>query len=308
MISYLIKRLLQGGLVLFLVTFFTFTVMFFMPGDPARTMVGQARVTEEQLELIRDKWNLNDGFFERYWSWMSNLLTGDLGTSMMRPGQPIGDMIQGASWMTIQLTTLAMLISLTISIPIGVLAATRRNSVLDYLTTLGSTLGVAIPNYWIGIMAIVFFSVNLGWLPPYGADSWKAYLLPVIVLSIEEMAAVMRLMRGTTIEVLGQDYVKTAQAKGLKRNLILSRHVVRNALLPVITLIGYRMAFILSGTIVIETVFSWPGLGQLFFDAITNKDLQVVQAIVLLLASIVVLMNILTDMMYAVIDPRVRVR
>ncbi len=308
MISYLIKRLLQGGLVLFLVTFFTFTVMYFMPGDPARTMVGQARVTDEQLELIREKWNLNDGFFERYWSWISNLLTGDLGISMMRPGQPITDMIQGASWMTIQLTSLAMLISLLVSIPIGVLAATRRNSVLDYLTTLGSTLGVAVPNYWIGIMAIVLFSVNLGWLPPYGADSWKAYLLPVIVLSIEEMAAVMRLMRGTTIEILGQDYVKTAQAKGLRRNAILVRHVVRNALLPVITLIGYRMAFILSGTIVIETVFSWPGLGQLFFDAITNKDLQVVQAIVLLLASIVVLMNILTDMMYAVIDPRVRVR
>lgn len=308
MLSYLIKRLLQGGLVLFLVTFFTFTVMYFMPGDPARTMVGQARVTEEQLELIREKWNLNDGFVERYWSWIGNLLTGDLGTSMMRPGQNIGDMIAGAAGMTLQLTTLAMLISLSIAIPIGVLAATKRNSALDYLTTLGSTLGVAVPNYWIGIMAIVFFSVNLGWLPPYGADSWKAYILPVLVLSIEEMAAVMRLMRGTTIEVLSQDYVKTAQAKGLKRNLILTRHVVRNALLPVITLIGYRMAFILSGTIVIETVFSWPGLGQLFFDAITNKDLQVVQAIVLLLTCIVVLMNIVTDMMYAVVDPRVRVR
>lgn len=308
MLSYLIKRLLQGGLVLFLVTFFTFTVMYFMPGDPARTMVGQARVTEEQLELIREKWNLNDGFVERYWSWISNLLTGDLGTSMMRPGQNIGDMIAGAAGMTLQLTTLAMFISLSIAIPIGVLAATKRNSALDYLTTLGSTLGVAVPNYWIGIMAIVFFSVNLGWLPPYGADSWKAYILPVLVLSIEEMAAVMRLMRGTTIEVLSQDYVKTAQAKGLKRNLILTRHVVRNALLPVITLIGYRMAFILSGTIVIETVFSWPGLGQLFFDAITNKDLQVVQAIVLLLTCIVVLMNIVTDMMYAVVDPRVRVR
>ncbi len=308
MISYLIKRLLQGGLVLFLVTFFTFTVMYFMPGDPARTMVGQARVTEAQLELIREKWNLNDGFLERYWSWMSNLLTGDLGTSMMRPGQPINDMIQSASWMTLQLTTLAMTISLLIAVPVGVLAATKRNSVLDYISTFGSTLGVAIPNYWIGIMAIVFFSVNLGWLPPYGADSWRAYILPVVVLSIEEMAAVMRLMRGTTIEVLSQDYVKTAESKGLRRNVILTRHVVRNALLPVITLIGYRMAFILSGTIVIETVFSWPGLGQLFFDAITNKDLQVVQAIVLLLTCIVVLMNIITDMMYAVIDPRVRVR
>lgn len=308
MISYLVKRLLQGGLVLFLVTFFTFTVMYFMPGDPARTMVGQARVTEEQLELIRDKWDLNDPFLERYWSWISNLLTGDLGISMMRPGQAIGDMIQGAAWMTFQLTSLAMLISLTIAIPIGVLAATKRNSFLDYVSTFGSTLGVAIPNYWIGIMAIVFFSVQLGWLPPYGADSWKAYILPVVVLSIEEMAAVMRLMRATSIEVLGQDYVKTAQAKGLRQNVILARHVVRNALLPVITLIGYRMAFILSGTIVIESVFAWPGMGQLFFDAISNKDMQVVQAIVLLLTAVVVLMNIITDMMYAVIDPRVRVK
>jgi ABC-type dipeptide/oligopeptide/nickel transport system permease component len=308
MISYLIKRLLQGGLVLFLVTFFTFTVMYYMPGDPARTMVGQARVTDEQLDLIREKWNLNDGFRERYVTWLGNLLSGDLGTSMMRPGQDIGDMIQGASWMTLQLTTLAMLISLLVAIPVGVLAATKRNSFLDYISTFGSTLGVAVPNYWIGIMAIVLFSVHLGWLPPYGADSWRAYILPVLVLSIEEMAAVMRLMRGTTIEILGQDYVKTAYAKGLRQNVILSRHVVRNALLPVITLIGYRMAFILSGTIVIETVFSWPGLGQLFFDAITNKDLQVVQAIVLLLTCIVVVMNIITDMMYAVIDPRVRVR
>src|SRR5699024_12556234 len=141
-------------------------VMYFMPGDPARTMVGQARVTEEQLDLIRDKWNLNDGFFERYWSWMSNLLTGDLGISMMRPGQPITEMIQSASWMTIQLTTLAITLAMLIAIPVGVLAATRRNSVLDYISTLGSTLGVAVPNYWIGIMAIVLFSVQLGWLPP----------------------------------------------------------------------------------------------------------------------------------------------
>lgn len=308
MLAYLIKRLLQGGLVLFLVTFFTFTVMYFMPGDPARTMVGQARATEEQLELIREKWNLNDGFFERYWSWLSNLLTGDLGISMMRPGQSISDMIVDASWYTLQLTTLSMAISLLVGIPIGILAATKRNSLLDYFTTLGSTLGVAVPNYWIGIMAIVLFSVRLGWLPPYGADSWQAYVLPVLVLSIEEMAAIMRLIRGTTIEVLGQDFVRTAEAKGLRRAPILVRHVFRNAMLPVITFIGYRMAFILSGTIVIETVFSWPGLGQLFFDAITNKDLQVVQAVVLLLTCIVVLMNILTDMMYAVIDPRVRVR
>lgn len=308
MAAYLIKRLLQGALVLALVSFLTFTVMYFMPGDPARSMVGQARVTEEQLDTIREKWGLNDPFHERFINWITNLLSGDLGTSMMRPGQDIGDMILSASGMTIQLTTMSFFISLAIAIPVGILAATKRNSILDYLTTIGSTAGVAIPNYWIGIMAIVVFSQQLGWLPPYGADSWKSYIMPVVVLSIEEVAAIMRLMRGTTIEVLGQDYIKTAQAKGLARNAILARHVVRNAFLPVVTLIGYRIAFILSGTIVIETVFAWPGLGQLFFDAISNQDLQVVQAIVLLLTSIVVLMNIITDLTYAFIDPRVRVQ
>jgi peptide/nickel transport system permease protein len=308
MAAYLLKRLLQGALVLAIVSLLTFTVMFFMPGDPARTMVGQARVTDEQLESIREKWGLNDPFHERFINWISNLLSGDLGTSMMRPGQDIGDMILSASGMTLQLTSMSFVISLAVAIPVGILAATKRNSVLDYITTIGSTAGVAIPNYWIGIMEIVVFSQQLGWLPPYGADSWKSYIMPVIVLSIEEMAAIMRLTRGTTIEVLGQDYIKTAQAKGLSRGVILARHVVKNAFLPVITMIGYRVAFILSGTIVIETVFAWPGLGQLFFDAISNQDLQVVQAIVLLLTFIVVLMNILTDLTYALIDPRVRVQ
>jgi peptide/nickel transport system permease protein len=308
MAAYLIKRLSQGVLVLFLVSLLTFFVIYFMPGDPARTMVGQARVTEEQLEAIRDKWGLNDPWYERYGNWIGNLLTGDLGTSMMRPGQSIEDMISSAASMTLRLNVMAFAISLLIALPVGVLAATKRNSFLDYFSTFGSTVGVAVPNYWIGIMAIVLFSVKLGWLPPYGADSWKSYILPVFVLSIEEMAATMRLMRGTTIEILGQDYVKTAEAKGLARNVILYRHVVRNAMLPVITLLGYRIAFILSGTIVIETVFAWPGLGQLFFDAISNQDLQVVQAIVLLLTTVVVIMNIVTDMTYAIIDPRVRVR
>ncbi|HVL23155.1 MAG TPA: ABC transporter permease [Thermomicrobiales bacterium] len=308
MAAYLVKRLLQGVFVLFLVSLLTFFVMYFMPGDPARTMVGQARVTEEQLDAIRDKWGLNDPWYERYGDWITNLATGDLGTSMMRPGQGIGDMIASAASMTIRLNLMSFTIALVVAIPIGVLAAVKRNSVLDYISTFGSTLGVAIPNYWIGVMAIVLFSVKLGWLPAYGADSWKSYVLPVIVLSIEEMAAVMRLMRGTTIEVLSQDYVQTARAKGLAQKVILMRHVVRNALLPVITLLGYRIAFILSGTIVVETVFAWPGIGQLFFDAITNQDLQVVQAIVLLLTAVVVIVNILTDLTYAVIDPRVRVR
>ena len=308
MLAYVTKRLLQGVLVLFLVSLLTFFVMYFMPGDPARTMVGQGYVTEETLEAIRDKWGLNDPWYERYGTWIGNILTGDLGTSMMRPGMTIGQMIGDAALMTLRLNVLSFIISLSVAVPLGILAATRRYSLLDYSSMLGSTLGVAIPNYWIALMGIVLFSVKLGWLPPYGSDSWKGYVLPVIVLSIEEIAALARLTRGATVEILGQDYVTTARAKGLSSRIVTLRHIVRNALLPVITLIGYRMAFILSGTIVIETVFAWPGLGRLFYQAIVSQDLQVVQSVVLLLTSIVVIMNIVTDLSYAVIDPRVRVR
>jgi peptide/nickel transport system permease protein len=308
MISYIVKRLLQGVIVLFLVSLLTFFVMYFMPGDPARNMVGQGRVTEEQLESIREKWGLNDPWYERYWEWISNVVTGDLGTSMARPGMEITQMIGDAALMTLRLNALSFVISLSIAIPVGILAAVKRYSIFDYVSMLGSTLGVAVPNYWIGLMGIVIFSVQLGWLPPYGSDSWKGYILPVIVLSIEEMAALARLTRGATIEVLGQDYVTTARSKGLSQTVVVTRHVVRNALLPVITLLGFRMAFILSGTIVIESVFAWPGLGRLFYQSITSQDLQVVQAIVLLLTSLVVVMNILTDLTYAFIDPRVRVR
>ncbi len=308
MTSYIAKRLLQGVLVLFLVSLLTFFVMYFMPGDPARNMVGQTRVTEVQLEAIRDKWGLNDPWYQRYWEWISNVVTGDLGTSMSRPGMAISQTIGDAALMTLRLNVLSFVISLAVAVPVGILAAVKRYSIFDYVAMLGSTLGVAIPNYWIGLMGIVIFSVNLGWLPPYGSDSWKGYILPVIVLSIEEMAALARLTRGATIEVLSQDFVTTARAKGLSQRIVVVRHVVRNALLPVVTLLGYRMAFILSGTIVIESVFAWPGLGRLFYQSITSQDLQVVQAIVLLLTAIVVVMNILTDLTYAFIDPRVRVR
>lgn len=308
MLTYLIQRLLQGLIVIFLVSLLTFLVMQAAPGDPVRLLVGQAYVTPEQLDAIRDKWGLNDPWYVQYWTWITNLARGDLGTSIIRQGVPISDMVREAALMTLRLNVLSFAISLLVAIPVGVLAAIKRYSWFDYSAMLGSTLGVAVPNYWIGLMAIIFFSVQVNWLPPYGADSWKSYILPVIVLSIEEMAALARLTRGATIEMMGQDFVTTARAKGLAPRVITLRHIVRNALLPVITIIGYRAAFILSGTIVVETVFAWPGLGRLFYNSIVSHDFQVVQAVVVLLTVIVVVMNILTDLTYAVIDPRVRVK
>ncbi len=308
MLTYLIQRLLQGVIVIFLVSLLTFIVMQLAPGDPVRLLVGEAYVTPEQLDAIRDKWGLNDPWYIQYWTWITNLAQGDLGTSIIRQGVPISDMVREAAGMTLRLNILSFVIATCIAIPVGVTAAIKRYSWFDYGSMLGSTLGVAVPNYWIGLMAIVIFSVQLGWLPPYGADSLKGYILPVIVLAIEEMAALARLTRGATIEVMSQDFVTTARAKGLAPKLVIVRHVVRNALLPVITIIGYRIAFILSGTIVVETVFAWPGLGRLFYNSIQSHDFQVVQAIVILLTVIVVVMNILTDLTYAFIDPRVRVR
>jgi peptide/nickel transport system permease protein len=308
MTSYIIKRLLQGVFVLFLVSLLTFMVMYFMPGDPARNMVGQGRVSETQLEAIRDKWGLNDPFLVRYWNWLSNIVRGDFGTSMMRPGMGIAEMIRDAATMTLRLNAMSFAVSLVLAIPVGIMAAVKRYSWFDYSAMLGSTLGIAMPNFWIALMAIYLFAVRLEWLPLYGTEGWKSYVLPVAILAFEETAALARLTRAATIEILGQDYVTTARAKGLTQRVVVARHVVRNALLPVITLLGYRAAFLLSGTIVIETIFAWPGLGRLFFQAITYQDLQLVQAIVLLLTALVVVMNIVTDLTYAFIDPRVRVR
>lgn len=308
MLTYLIQRLLQGVIVIFLVSLLTFIVMQLAPGDPVRLLVGQAYVTPEQLDAIRAKWGLDDPWYVQYWTWISNLARGDLGTSIIRQGVPISEMVTEAAGMTIRLNVMSFVIATSIALPVGIFAAVKRYSWFDYGSMLGSTLGVAVPNYWIGLMAIVLFSVQFDLLPPYGADSWRSYILPVIVLSIEEMAALARLTRGATIEVMGQDYVTTSRAKGLAPRIVIFRHIVRNALLPVITIIGYRIAFILSGTIVVETVFAWPGLGRLFYNSIQSHDFQVVQAIVILLTVIVVIVNILTDLTYAFIDPRVRVR
>ena len=202
----------------------------------------------------------------------------------------------------------AVSLSILIAIPLGIMAAFKRNSLLDYLTTATSTLGIAVPNYWIGILLIILFASKLGWLPTYGAsDGWRSLVMPVAVLTFEEVAGLIRVTRAATLETLSQDYVQTARAKGLREGVVMLRHVVRNALLPIVTVLGYRISFILSGTIVIETVFAWPGIGQLFSASLFNLDYQVVQALVMLFGILVVVGNLLTDLTYALIDPRIRV-
>lgn len=307
MFAYMVQRIVQGFVVLFLVTLLTFGIMQAAPGDPIDLMVGEAIITEEEFQRIREKWGFDRPWYEQYVSWLTNFAQGDLGRSVVRTGVPVHEMVLEAAWPTVQLNVLAMIIATSIAIPAGVFAAVKRYSIFDSGTMVWASAGVALPNFWVGLMLIILFALTLGWLPSFGAGTWKHYIMPVTVLAINETALLTRLMRGTTLEVMNQDYVTTARSKGLRENAVLVRHIVRNAMLPSVTVIGLRVAFLLSGTIVVETIFAWPGIGQLFITSVNRLDYQVVQAIVVLFTVFVVVANIVTDMIYAVIDPRIRV-
>ena len=319
MLPYIARRLLQGVVVIVLISAATFIVIRLMPGDPAYLLLGEGeiRISEEQIEAIRRRWGLDRPYHEQYLLWAWNLLRGDFGDSLIRTGVPVRQMIFETIPVTAKLNVISLAVALAVAIPAGIIAAVRRNSSFDYSTAVGSTLGVALPNFWLALMLIVLFALYVprwfgdlpvvGRIPPFGLKSWQGYILPVLVLTTEQMAVLTRVMRASMLETLGQDYVRTAYAKGLPNAIVLVRHAVRNALLPVVTVIGFRIAFILSGTIVVETVFALPGIGRLFTDSVFRLDYQVVQSLVVVLAVLVVAVNLLTDLTYAFIDPRIRI-
>ena len=309
MFGYIVRRLFEGLIVIILISIATFAIMRLMPGDPMDMLLGegQVRISKEQMEAIRARWGLDEPYYVQYFVWVKNFVTGNLGESLVRQGVPVRDMIFEAMPVTATLNIYALLIALGVSIPIGILAGMRRNSPLDYAASVGSALGIATPNFWLALMLIVIFSLMLGWLPPFGLRSASGYILPVIVLATEQMAIFTRVMRSSTAEVVTQDYVRTARSKGLPEHTVITRHAVRNSLLPIITVVGFRIAFLLSGTIIVETVFALPGIGRLFTDSVFRLDYQVVQSLVVVLAVLVVVVNLLTDLVYAVVDPRIRI-
>jgi ABC-type dipeptide/oligopeptide/nickel transport system permease component len=309
MLLYVVRRLLQGVLIIFLVSVITFVIMRLLPGDPLMLLLGDGKIKmpDELREAIRHKWGFDRPYYEQYLIWLSSLLRGDFGESLVRRGVPVREMILEAAPVTAFLNLSSLVIATIIAIPAGIIAGAKRNSWFDYSTAFFATLGVSLPNFWVALMGIILFAVMLGWVPPYGLKSWRGYLLPVAVLAAEQMALLARVMRGSTIETLSQDYVRTARAKGLTERWVVLRHAVRNALLPVVTVVGFQIAYILSGTIVIETIFALPGIGRLFIDSLGRLDYQVVQSLVVVLAALVVIVNILTDIVYAVVDPRIRI-
>ncbi len=305
---YILVRLAQALLVMFLVSIMVFTILHLAPGDPVTLLVGEAQMTNEQLAQIRRHWGLDRPLYVQYLSWLGNMMKGDFGTSITMGGLPVGTLLRTSAPATLKLNGLAFLFSLAVAIPAGIISAVRRYSIFDHTSMFLSTVGIALPGFWVGLMLIILFSLRLGWLPPFGMESWKSYILPVGVLATEQTALIARVMRSTTLEVMAQDYVTTARAKGLEERYVLLRHIVRNALLPVVTVLGYRLSFLLSGTVVIETIFAWPGIGRLLVNAIFRRDYQIVQTIVFLSASVIVMINLLTDLVYAYVDPRIRYR
>ncbi|MBW7886076.1 MAG: ABC transporter permease [Caldilineaceae bacterium] len=310
MLRYISVRLFQGAIVIFLISILTFAVMRLMPGDPVYLLMGegQVRISEEQIQAIRARWGLDRSYLEQYLIWAGNMLTGQFGESIIRTGVPVREMIFEAIPVTAQLNIYSLIAALLISVPMGIWAAVRRNSAVDYTSSVISVLGIATPNFWLSLVLIVVFALVLRWLPPFGLRSWQGFILPVAVLAVEQMAVYTRVMRSSTIEALKQDYVRTAYAKGLPNRAVILGHAVRNALLPLVTVIGFNVAFLLSGTIVVETIFALPGIGRLFTDSVFRLDYQVVQSLVVVLAVLVVVSNLITDLVYAVVDPRIRIQ
>lgn len=316
--NYLTFRILKGVFVVVLISLMTFVIMRLMPGDPVYLLLGEGQIpiTDAQIEAIRAKWGLDRPLHEQYLVWAGNLLRGDFGTSLIRPGVPVRQMIFEAIPFTALLNFYAITLALLVSIPLGIAAAVRRNSLVDYAASTGSAFGIATPNFWLALMLIVLFALYIprwfgdlplvGRIPPFGLRTWQGWILPVIVIATEEMAVLVRLVRSSVLELLPQDFVRTARSKGLSERLVLYRHVISNALLPIVTVVGFRIAFILSGTIIIETIFAIPGIGRLFVDSVLRLDYQVVQSLVVVFAVIVVVVNLLTDILYALVDPRIR--
>lgn len=316
--SYLTFRILKGLFVVVLISILTFIVMRVMPGDPVYLLLGEGVVpiTDEQIAAIRAKWGLDRPLPEQYMVWATNLLRGDFGQSLIRAGVPVRDMIFEAIPITALLNLYALTLALLVAIPFGIVAAVRRNTWVDYLGNALSALGIATPNFWLSLMLIVVFALwvprtigdlpLIGRIPPFGLRSWQGWILPVIVIATEEMAVIMRITRGAVLELLPQDFVRTARSKGLAQARVLYRHVVANALLPVVTVVGFRIAFVLSGTIIVENIFALPGIGRLFVDSVLRLDYQVVQSLVVVFALLVVVVNLLTDFVYALVDPRIR--
>ncbi len=314
MIAYLTKRFGIALLTLLFASVVVFAVLEVVPGDPARLMLGM-NATADAVQALRNQMGLDDPVIIRYFTWISHLAIGDFGKSYTY-SVPVIELIRERVAVSLPLAIFALILTTAIAIPVGIFSAARRGTFSDTATMGVTQIGVAVPNFWFALILIYVFAVWLrifpaGGFPGWSAGFWpaiKALILPAISLAALQAAVLARVARSALIEVLGADFIRTARAKGLPRNRVLWTHALRNAMIPVLTIIGLQFSYLLAGTIIIENVFYLPGLGRLIFQAITQRDLIVVQSVVMLLVASVIAINMLVDFTYAVVDPRLRSR
>ena len=313
--NYLIRRLLGVIPLLLGITVLVFLLVNAVPGNPVGEYILNPGTRPEDVERIKRSLGLDQPLYKRYFTWLGNVVQGDLGRSM-KTFTPVRDDILARLPNTLKLTVAAFVLALLFSIPVGVYSAVRRNSWFDNIATVVSVAGVSIPRFWFGLILILVFAVRLGWLPSGGVaairgdsgfiDQLKHLLMPAVTLAIAEMAGWTRYIRGQMLEVIRQDYIRTAAAKGLRERVVIFRHALRNALLPLVTLFGLAIPEFFSGALIIETIFSWPGIGRLTFDAANSRDYTTIMGTVLFSSILVILGNLLADISYGLLDPRVK--
>ena len=301
--NYFVRRILQIIPVLLIISFIVFSLVF-IAGDPVALMLPDD-ASQEDVELLRESLGLNESFIVQYTTYLMNLVQGDFGESY-RYGQDAMSIVLERLPATLELGIAALLIAIVVSIPLGIWSATKQNSSLDLVATGAAVLGKAMPNFWLGIMLVLLFSVTLSFFPVSGRGTLMHLVLPAISLATGIAAEMTRLIRSSMIETLNQDYVRTAKSKGLKDRIVVYKHAFRNSLIPVITITALQTSTLVGGTLITETVFSWPGLGQLLIQAVNTRDMAIVQASVFVIATLVILMNLVADILYRLLDPRIK--
>ena len=305
MLTWILRRILAVVPVLFGVTLAVFSMLFLVPGDPVKMMLAEFVTNPDQVAQMRAQLHLDEPILKQYGRFVIGAVRGDLGTSI-RSRRPVTTEIGENLASTAQLALAAMLVAIGLGIPLGLLAALSRNSWLDVASMGTALLGVSMPSFWLGLLLIFVFSLHLAWFPATGGGDLHHLILPAVTLGMIAAAIIARLTRSSMLEVLGQDYVRTARAKGLGGFSVVVRHALKNALIPIITIFGLQFGNLLAGAVIVETVFSRPGLGRLIVGGILNKDFPLVQGVVLFVATIYVLINMLVDLAYAYADPRIR--
>jgi peptide/nickel transport system permease protein len=305
MITYILRRCVQAIPVLFGITIFTFLIAHLVPGDPVQAFAGDKQLSPELAAQIRHQYGLDKPLWQQYLTYMDDLVHGDMGAGLHNK-RPVTDTIREAIGPTLQLTLAGLMVALTIGVTFGVLAAIYHNTWIDSVAMVVALLGVSLPVFYLGLIMLFIFSFRLSWFPSSGSDGWRSLVLPAVTIGIASSAYIARLVRSSMLEVLHQDYTQTARAKGLTERSVIIRHALKNALIPTVTYFGIQLAGLLTGAVVIETVFSRPGLGRVAITAIGNRDYPLIQGTVLVTALIYLAVSLVVDLSYGFLDPRIR--